>query len=316
MKAVFRAEICAARLEGALRADADLAAYWRGVAGVQEACASAWLEDLSIRPDQLLCRDFRDRVGDPDRDRAAASASAILRGLHAPGDLLSETEAVLARLWSLAAGPLAEPLQGCDRDAVRAALREAESPILGGLAVARIVAEASRGQAPAVERLAFVAADHALRGSGRFMLGEAPPHELVAAPRGRWVVQPALALVDNGFRLWSVTREDRIEELITGLTRSLERGLGSLPVLRRWLEELRRIRAAAHGASRMPDFLDLLLVRPILSAPTVVERLQVTPRGAQKLIEQAASHGMIANVTPRQTYRAWAAAPFARLLRG
>ncbi|MCA0922597.1 hypothetical protein LCM32_19690 [Pseudooceanicola nanhaiensis] len=66
----------------------------------------------------------------------------------------------------------------------------------------------------------------------------------------------------------------------------------------------------------MPDFLDLLLVRPILSAPTVVERLQVTPRGAQKLIEQAASHGMIANVTPRQTYRAWAAAPFARLLRG
>lgn len=91
-----------------------------------------------------------------------------------------------------------------------------------------------RGRAPSMERLTFVATDHVVRGSSRFRLGEVELHTLIAAPRGAWVLQPALALVDNGFRLWPVTRPERVAKLVAGLTRTLERGLGALPLLHRW----------------------------------------------------------------------------------
>lgn len=311
---VFRAEIHAARLEGALRADAELAALWRGQAAVQEACASAWLEDLPVTPEDLLCRGFRDRVGDADRDRASLTAAGLLRGLHSPGPLETNPEEVLTRLWTLAAGDRVPPFLPEDFDAVRAVLAGAESPILGALSVARLVGYATEGRAPAVERLAFVAADHALRGSGRFMLGEAEPHALVAAPRGVWVLQPALGLVDNGFRLWSVAGPERTAELLAGLSRTLERGLGALPMLRRWLEQAGAASGGAHGASRLPQFLDLLKTRPIVTGPGAAQALQITPRGAQKLIDQAAELGLVAKITPRATWRAWAVTPFARML--
>ncbi len=312
--AVFRIEILAARLEGALRADADLAALWRGQAGVREACASAWLEDLPVTPTDVLCRNFRDGLGDPDRDRSALAAASLLRVLHSPGPLEAEPDGVLSRLWALSVGEGGAPFGAEDHTAIRDALRSAQSPILGALAVARLVNRASEGRAPSAERLAFVAADHALRGSGRFMLGEGAPHDLIAAPRGAWVVQPALALTENGFRLWSVTRPERVADLLSGLSRTFQSGLGALPMLRRWLDHARAVKAAAHGAARLPDLIDLALLRPILNGASVTRHLKVTPRGAQKLIDQAVTHQLLVKITPRATYRAWAIEPVAQIL--
>ncbi len=314
IRMVFRTEILAARLEGALRADADLAALWRAQAGVQEACASAWLEDLAVTPTDVLCRNFRDSLGDPDRDRSALAAASLLRGLHSPGALEEEPAAVLSRLWSLSAGEGAAPFDADDHAAIGGALEAAESPILGALAVARIVNRACEGRAPSAERLAFVTADHALRGSGRFMLGEVAPDALIAAPRGAWVVQPALALTENGFRLWSVTRPERMADLLSGLARTFQSGLGALPMMRRWLDHARAVKGRAHGASRLPDLIDLALVRPILNGATVASHLKVTPRGAQKLIDQAVTQKLLVKITPRATYRAWAVEPVARMM--
>ncbi|WP_163851377.1 helix-turn-helix domain-containing protein [Pseudooceanicola aestuarii] len=311
---LFRIEIVAARLEGALRADAALAALWRGQAAVQEACASAWLEDLPVTPADLLGRPFRDTMGDPDRDRAALAAAALLRGLHSPGALEGNTDIVLSRLWRLSVGEGAAPFDATDHAAIRVALQQADSPVQGALRVAHILNRATDGRAPSVERLGFVAADHALRGSGRFMQGAADPPDLIAAPRGMWVMQPALALVDNGFRLWSVTRPDTVAELIRGLAGTLDRGLGALPMLRRWLDRARAVGQGAHGASRLPDLAALLTTRPIVTGAVVAERLQITPRGAQKLIDQATERALLTKITPRRTYRAWAIPPFARML--
>lgn len=313
---VFRAEIVAARLEGALRADPDLAASWRAAAAVQEACASAWLEDLPVSAEALLCRGFRGMLGDPDRDRAMIAATAMLRGLHSPGDLLSDTGTVLDRIWLLAAGSDkgSSPFVAEDQTAVRGALNTAESPILGALAVAQIVAAATERRAPSAERLAFVAADHALRGSGRFMTGETEPHELVAAPRGVWVVQPSVGLTDQGFRLWSVSNPDRVAELLTGITRALDRALGAVALHRRWLTGLRERVADVHGKSRLPDLAKLLVTRPILTSGEVSDRLGMSPRGALYLVERAEAEGLIAKITPRSTYRAWASVPLARMM--
>ena len=313
---VFRAEVVAARLEGALRADPDLAASWRAAAAVQEACASAWLEDLPVSAEALLCRGFRGMLGDPDRDRAMIAATAMLRGLHSPGDLLADTGPVLERIWLLAAGADkgTAPFDEEDQARVVQALRAAQSPILGAVAVARIVAQATEGRAPSAERLAFVAADHALRGSGRFMAGEAEPHELVAAPRGLWVVQPSVGLTDQGFRLWSVTNADRVGELLDGVARALDRSLGALALHRRWLDGLRARVAHVHGKSRLPDLAALLLTRPILTSGEVAERLSMSSRGALYLVERAEAEGLIAKITPRSTYRAWASVPLARMM--
>ena len=315
LAAVFRAEILAARLEGALRADIALAALWRGQAAVQEACASAWLEDLPVTPVELLSRSFRGTLGDPDRDRSALTAASFLRGLHSPGALDTDTGPALSRLWSLSSGEGPSPFSAGDHEKIRAALREARSPLLGALTVALIVNASCNGRAPSIERLAFVGADHALRGSGRFMLGEVEPHGMIAAPRGAWVMQPALALVDNGFRLWSITRPDRVENLIAGIEHTLDRGLGALPMLRRWLIRARTLSSEAHGASRLPDLIDLLMRRPIVTTGEVAKHLKVTPRGAQKLIDRSEELDLIAKITPRSTYRAWAVIPFARMLR-
>ena len=314
LAAVFRAEVLAARLEGGLRADRDLAALWRAIAGVQEACASAWLEDRPVSPADLLTRSFRRQMGDPERDRAALMATGLLRGLHSPGALEADTGAVLTRIWRLAGDRGARPFEAADHRAVAAALTRADSPILGAVAVAQLVRAATEARAPAAERLAFVAADHALRGSGRFMPGTVEPHALVAAPRGAWVVQPSLALVDNGFRLWSVTSPAALTDLIAGLVHTLERGLGALPMLRRWLAQMRAARRGEHGASRLPDLLDLLSSMPIVTGAAVADRLRITPRGAQKLIDRAVGQGVLVKITPRATYRAWAVPPLAAMI--
>lgn len=316
LSTVFRAEVVAARLEGALRADADLAASWRAAAGVQEACASVWLEDLPVSPDALLCRGFRGEMGDPDQDRALIAGAAMLRGLHSPGDLLRDPRAVLVRIWTLACGSDMgrAPFGQSDHQLIQEALREADSPILGAVAVAQVVSAATEGRAPSAERLAFVAADHALRGSGRFMAGEAEPHELVAAPRGLWVVQPSVGLTEHGFRLWSVNRPERVGDLLTGLTRALERALGALALHRRWLDAVRGKAAMAHGKSRLPDLARLLMTRPIVTSGDVAARLSMSPRGALYLVERAEDEGLISKITPRSTYRAWATVPLARMI--
>lgn len=316
---VFQAEVLAARLEGALRADTDLAMIWRAEAAVQEACASAWLEDLPLQPQTLLIRAFQTAVGDPDQDRAAQSGAAVLRGLHSPGDLLRDTKVVMARIWSLSAhdGAGRCPFTPDDDMRIVSALRNAASPILGAIEIAKLVNELTDAQAPSAERLSFVAADHALRGSGRFMMGEAhAPHTLIAAPRGAWVLQPSVAVVENGFRLWSITRPDALGHLVTGMTRSLERAIGSLALHRKFLHKLRRLDAEAHGASKTPDLLRLLLAQPIVSTGEVAAKLKLSSRGALKIIDRAVTDGILVKIVGRQTYRAWATAPFARILGG
>lgn len=318
LASVLRAEVLAARLEGALRADQELANIWQAEAAIQEACASVWLEDLPIHPRTLLMRDFRQRLGDPDQDRPVSSAAAILRGLHSPGDLLQMTPEVLKRIWNISVreSPGKAPFTIDDHARIKTALRDADSPILGALAVAKLVNEFTGGDVPSAERLAFVAADHTLRGAGRFMLGEADtPRVLIAAPRGRWVLQPSVALLENGFRLWSVTRPEAVADLVRGLTRSLERSVGSLARHRRYLSTLRAIRKTAHGSSKTPELLALLMNYPIVTSGEVASRLKITSRGALKLIDRAVDDGILVKIVGRETYRAWATAPLAQLLR-
>lgn len=132
--------------------------------------------------------------------------------------------------------------------------------------------------------------------------------------RGSWVLQPSVALVENGFRLWSVTRPETVAAIIHGLTRTLAEAMGSLPMHRRWLILARHARDTAHGSSHMPEFMRLLITQPIVDTADVAKAANITPRTALRLIDTATQQGLIRQITYRNTYRAWATLPCAKLL--
>ena len=293
---VLAVESLAGRLEGAFLADPVLGRIWRRHTSIVEACRSVSLEDIRVTETDVVLRAYENAATSAETARGIWMASAIKAVLDAPGSAGRMTPDTLARFYDFdetpdaRSVPVAEAASLCAQiDAHVAAWRHV--PVVAGLRAAADVRAATGGARPAAERLVMMWVDHGLRS------GEA---------RAGWILMPARALSDSGFRAWSPGTVKGARDLLAGQERVLSRDIGALALLRRWHDKAREVAATRHGRSCMPDLVEMLTDTPIVTAGAVSQRLGVTGRTGRNLIAAAVENGILAEVTRRQTYRAWA----------
>ena len=324
LERVLAIEVGAARIEGALMADPDLGRVWRAQAALTEACRSVGMEDIAVQEGDLATRPLRVDPDEGETARGVWLAGEALRVLLSPGDLLADPDRVVRRCLRTGVRPDGsdEPVPDPDPDLVGrilGAVQDAPGPLIGALRAGLALRTATMSASPSAERLLFICADHAVRGgrAGREMTDPLPEGLGLTAGPGepRWVLLPATALTTGGFRVWSPGSPSGLASLLDGMRDEVGRGLGALPTLRRWRDLALAAGSGRTERSRMRDLVRLLMSRPIVTGQIVAEGLGVTPRAALNLIGEAASGGLLEELTRRRSYRAWAVTPVASRIR-
>ncbi len=116
-----------------------------------------------------------------------------------------------------------------------------------------------------------------------------------------------LAAISLGLR--GIRREERIHPqrsrrlvaLVGGITRAAEAGLRDLDRLSLARQGMERKLEGRRSSSHLPELIDLVFRRPLLSAKMISEALDVSPRAAVRLVEELG----LREVTGRGRFRAW-----------
>ena len=308
-QALLRAEVLAARIEATARAEPELGALWRAELVLAEAVASAGLEGVRIREDQLLPR-VAANGGQAAEPGAAELALGLLQALKAPGDPLADPVSLLRRFERLA-GAAPDPDMPRPDDATLAALfaaiRPGDMPILTAARVAAGYGRLTRRASPAVERLLFMAVEGRLRGQpGGPAPASDPLRGLSARVDAGWICPPALALSHRRFRPWSPGSPEGLAALARGLNDVLEAETGRLALAREWLRRGRALAKARRRNTRLPDALRAFAQSPVLSSGLLAEAIGVSRRGALNLIEALEAEGLLREITHRRSARIWA----------
>ena len=82
-----------------------------------------------------------------------------------------------------------------------------------------------------------------------------------------------------------------------------ERGMNSLKTLTLANETMRISMKAKRKSSRLPELADLLISRPLVSAPTVAKALGITPQAVLRMVPQLGS--VPREISGRTRYRVW-----------
>jgi hypothetical protein len=93
----------------------------------------------------------------------------------------------------------------------------------------------------------------------------------------------------------------RLKLLLGALEASAEHGLREHDKLTQAKARLERISAGRRSNSRLPDLIDLILTKPVISTSMIVDALGTTPQGAVGLAKQLE----IRELTGRGRFRAW-----------
>ncbi|WBU62102.1 helix-turn-helix domain-containing protein [Paracoccus albus] len=325
---ILAVESAAGRLEGAFLADPELGRMWRAQMVLSEVCRSVGLEDIHLFEGDLVMRGFENRNTSLATARGALHGAELMRVMARPGDLRADPVAVLTRC--LRAGfaedrALDQEGQGAEwPDLVALApgivgeIDAAPTPVLAAIRAAAHLRMATAAQLPAAERLLFIAVDHASRLPHQ--RDHATTEETGVAPllgqiRASWVLLPSMAMTAQGFRAWSPGSARGIRDLLAGLRIESGRALGQLPLLRRWRDRARQLAADQPGKSHLDDLVTLAIHQPILTGSGIAEALGVTDRTARNLVDKAVDARLLAPITGRRSYRAWAPLPMAERLR-
>lgn len=323
-------ESAGARLEGAFMGDPELGLIWRAQMALSEACRSVALEDIHLTEGDLVLRPFENRNTSFETARGAQQGLDLLRVLVRPSDMLSDPVATLTRCLRAGsardhAGESAGEGAGPDwpdpatlAPAIAAEIAAAPTPALAAMRAAAHLRRATAAQFPAAERLLFVCTDHACRGPGvrdRATENEAEVTQLLGQIRAGWVLLPGMAMTARGFRAWSPGSPGGIRDLLAGLRLETGRALGQLPVLRRWRDRAREFARGTPGKSHLDDLVTLAIRQPILTGRSIADGLGVTDRSARNLVDRAVEARLLAPITGRRSYRAWAPLPMAERLR-
>lgn len=116
-----------------------------------------------------------------------------------------------------------------------------------------------------------------------------------------------LATINLGLRAIPVERRrhpgrnTRLLALLDGLIVAAELGLKEHDRLTLARQMLERRLVGRRTSSRLPDLVDLVMARPLVSAGMVADALAVTPRAALRIVEELALREM----TGRGRFRAW-----------
>lgn len=328
-------ESAAGRLEGAFLADAELGRMWRAQMALSETCRSVALEDIHLSEGALVLRPFEGRNSSLETARGVQHGLDLLRVVARPGDLRADPAGVLTRCLRAGfaadhaaepAGQGAEPVgQGADWPDLAALARRiiadidaAPGPVLAAIRAAAHLRQATAAELPAAERLLFLCVDHACRLPNlRSSQGEDADEaaQLLGQIRAAWVLMPSMALTAQGYRAWSPGSPRGMRDLLAGLRIETGRALGQVPILRRWRDRARQMASGRPGKSRLDELVTLSIHQPILTGRAIADALGVTDRTARNLVGHAVEAGVLAPITGRRSYRAWAPLPMAERLR-
>jgi len=99
----------------------------------------------------------------------------------------------------------------------------------------------------------------------------------------------------------STTKLTRILAFLDAMSRSAESGMKEIARLAQAREQMSRRLNGRRSSSNLPTTIELVLSRPIVSAPMVAKAAKVTQRGALNLIGELG----VRELTGRGRYRAW-----------
>jgi len=122
---------------------------------------------------------------------------------------------------------------------------------------------------------------------------------------------PCLIVGDAGQRLVSDLRPALLKRLLKQLARSADHGLVVLDRLERYVQRGAAALSLERRPGKLADLVRLSLAHPLLAGRNVAGQLGLTISGAGKLLERAASLGMLVEVSGRATWRAYVSADLA-----
>ncbi|WGF91125.1 helix-turn-helix domain-containing protein [Marinivivus vitaminiproducens] len=97
--------------------------------------------------------------------------------------------------------------------------------------------------------------------------------------------------------------ERRLAGALDAMAAASERGLALLERLEQAQERLALVLQGRRSTSHLPDVIDLILSRPLVSAPMLVKELRISRQAATQLIDEVRPH--LRELTGRGRYRAW-----------
>lgn len=333
LEVLLSVEARGAALHAALEADPELGAIWRAQAALSEAAASVRLEDIAVFEGDILVRDFEVRANEPGIARGVEAALGLLKVLARPGRLDRDPEEAVLRCWREGQIQPPDDLMGGeilqDREAeeppagtgaaVLEAAGKAPTAFLAGLRGALCFRQATLAARPAAERLVFTLCEQSWR-QGRMtdadpLDGLVLPFEVLSGIDSRWVLLPSQALSGRGFRAWAPMSVTGVADLVARLDHQLSREIGRLPVLRRWRSRALALTTGRHGRCRSRDLVATVMRQPVVTTSSLAAAIGVTGRTALNLINEAVGAGVLAPIVARRTWRSWAVAPLAEILR-
>lgn len=96
-------------------------------------------------------------------------------------------------------------------------------------------------------------------------------------------------------------RSNRLLAFLEAMTAAAELGMKEIVRLSQAREQMERHLRGRRSSSNLPAVIELLLSRPILSAPMIAKSAKVTPRAALNLVAEIG----VREITGRGRYRAW-----------
>ncbi|MFC3723059.1 RHE_PE00001 family protein [Neoaquamicrobium sediminum] len=99
----------------------------------------------------------------------------------------------------------------------------------------------------------------------------------------------------------SANRQTRILAFLDAMSASAESGMKEISRLAQAREQMTRRLHGRRSSSSLPSTIELVLSRPIVSAPMIARAAKITQRGALNLIGELG----VRELTGRRRYRAW-----------
>ncbi|MEI5682604.1 DUF1612 domain-containing protein, partial [Mesorhizobium sp. CCNWLW179-1] len=96
-------------------------------------------------------------------------------------------------------------------------------------------------------------------------------------------------------------RDTRLLALLAGITAAAEAGLKEHDRLMLARQTMTRKLVGRRASSKLPDLVELVLSRPLVTAGTVAKAIGVTPQAAVRIVEQL----NLREMTGRGRFRAW-----------
>lgn len=323
---ILDVETKSARISATLDHRPELASVWRKCAALSEASANLSLEDVPVKESDVIKVMLGGQLEAED-PQAARIARAINQTLLAPGHLMREPDLVFerahraGRLSSLIevgqGGRVSYPRIDNDPDwsatrknfaiGARKILRSKGPISLRSIAVARLLCELSPERHPIAERIVMMAAESYLRQD--LLLTDpivSPAHpEISKASYSHWTFTPATSLSVGKFRAWSPASLKGQDDLISGLTRTLQREAGRIGRIQNWSDKIKDVFPRGNAKTAKSKMSTLCHSSPVLDTAFVQEQLGCTSRMSRIVLAEAEETGVLNCVTNRATYKIW-----------